>query len=155
VFARQSARDALLVVEVKTRIVDMQDLLATLDRQRRLAPELARSDGWRPRATGSVLLLPEETWARNAVRRHDALFRAALPGRTIDVRRWLADPHGDLPAIWFLLVAPRGSAKRRTGGVQRVRSGLAASFERGASVDAGRSARSGARRAGAGPSAST
>jgi transcriptional regulator with XRE-family HTH domain len=121
VFARQPVREALLVVEVKTRVADLQDLLSTLDRKRRLGPEIARIDGWRPRAIGCVLVLPEETWARNAVRRHEALLHAALPDRGVDVRRWLDDPLGDLRGVWFLLDAPRGSAKRRIGGVQRVR----------------------------------
>jgi transcriptional regulator with XRE-family HTH domain len=123
VFARHPVRDALLVVEVKTRLVDLQDLFSTLDRKQRLGPELARADGWRPTATASVLVLPEETWARNAVRQHQPLFRAALPGRTADVRHWLENPRGDLRGVWFLLNDAPGSAKRRAGGVQRVRGG--------------------------------
>ncbi len=40
---------ALLVVEVKSQIVDIQDLVSTLDRKRRLTPRLASDLGWHPR----------------------------------------------------------------------------------------------------------
>jgi transcriptional regulator with XRE-family HTH domain len=154
VFARHRAGCALLVVEVKTRLVDLQDLLSTLDRKRRLGPEIARADGWRPTATGCVLVLPEETWARHAVRRHEALFGAALPGRGLDVRRWLEDPQGDLRAVWFLLNESPGSAKRRSGGTQRVRGSKRRSRDPSVSVDEGETATRGARRGAAGSAGS-
>lgn len=52
---------AVLVAEIKTRLPDLQDLLSTMDRKRRLAPTLARDMGWKPLLVGSVLVLPEET----------------------------------------------------------------------------------------------
>jgi transcriptional regulator with XRE-family HTH domain len=102
-------RRALLVVEVKTRIVDLQDLLGTLDRKVRVAVELLPRDrGWHPDVVGRVVVLPGGSTSRDAVDRHRAIFDATLPQRTIEVRHWLGDPRGGLRAIWFL---------RSTGGV--------------------------------------
>lgn len=112
---------ALLTIEVKTRLADMQDLLSTIDRKRRLAPTLARNFNWKPLTFGTVLVFPDETWARNAVARFEPLFAATLPRRTIEVRRWLKRPAGDIRGIWFLLNDTVGGANRRRRGSMRVR----------------------------------
>ncbi len=112
---------ALLIVEVKTKLVDLQDLLSKMDRKRRLCPTLARELGWRPLVVGSVLVLPEQTWARSAVDRFGPVFAAALPARTSNVRRWLRHPDRDLRAIWFLLNDTPGDGKRHSRCVMRVR----------------------------------
>jgi transcriptional regulator with XRE-family HTH domain len=121
VLAWHPAYRAVLNIEVKTRLVDLQDLLSKIDRKRRLAPTLARELGWKPLLFGNVLVLPDETWARNAVARFDPLFAAALPMRTADVRRWLKRPDREIRGIQFLLNDTLGSARRRRGGSMRVR----------------------------------
>jgi transcriptional regulator with XRE-family HTH domain len=121
VLAWDPASRALLCVECKTKLPDVQDVLSTMDRKRRLAREMARLEGWEPGFVGSVLILPDETWARNALRRHGAVFDAALPARTVEVRRWLDRPSGDLRGIWFLLNDTGTNAKRRPGGRMRTR----------------------------------
>lgn len=120
VLAWHGVHRAVLVIEVKTRLVDLQDLLSTMNRKRRLARSIARAEGWRPLLVGSVLVLPGETWARAAVSRFDSVFAAALPERSTVVRAWLRAPDRDLRAIWFLKDA-QGGTKRRKGGVLRVR----------------------------------
>lgn len=120
VLAWHPASRSLLSVEVKTRIADLQDLLAAMDRKRRLAPAIARDQGWRPLHVGSVLVLPAETWARSAVDRFGPVFQAAMPNRPPDVRRWLGHPDGDMRGLWFLPNDIRGSAKHRSGGSMRV-----------------------------------
>jgi transcriptional regulator with XRE-family HTH domain len=119
-FAWHARHRAVLVVEVKTRLVDLQDLLATLDRKRRLAPGLARDVGWRPIHIGSVLVMPEGAIARNAIARFGPVLAAAMPARTLEVRRWLRQPSGDLRGIWFLVDAHSGSTKWPSGGTMRV-----------------------------------
>jgi len=120
VLAWHPARRAVLVIEVKTRLADLQDLLSTMDRKRRLASSIARAEGWKPLGVGSLLVLPGETWARTAVGRFDSVFSAALPERSTVVGAWLKAPDRDLRGIWFLKDAP-GSTKCRRGGVMRVR----------------------------------
>jgi hypothetical protein len=108
-------------VEVATRLVDLQDLLSVTDRKRRLAPVLARKLGWNSVAVGSVVVLPEENWARNAIERHRPVIDAKFAARTVAVRNWLASPDGDLGGIWFLGNVTPGDANRRSGALMRVR----------------------------------
>ncbi|HEY5486434.1 MAG TPA: helix-turn-helix domain-containing protein [Candidatus Limnocylindrales bacterium] len=112
---------ALLNVEVKSRLADLQDVLSKIDRKRRLAPTLARELGWKPLSSGTLLVLPDETWARNAVTRFGPVFAAALPIRTGGVRQWMKRPDGEIRGIWFLVNDAPGSTKRRRGGSMRVR----------------------------------
>jgi hypothetical protein len=120
VFAWNPSRRALLVVEAKTLIVDIQDLLAAMDRKRRLAPRLARELGWRPLVVGTVLVLPDESRARKAVSDHFVLSRS-YPARTWRVVRWLHAPAQDLRGIWFLSNSAGSDAKKRWRGSARVR----------------------------------
>jgi transcriptional regulator with XRE-family HTH domain len=115
------AARAILCVECKTRIADLQDLLSTMDRKRRLASDIARLEGWDPAFIGSVLVVPDATWSRNATRRSAALFDVSLPARTIDIRRWLIHPAGDIRGIWFLRNDTGTSRLERRGGEFRAR----------------------------------
>jgi transcriptional regulator with XRE-family HTH domain len=97
---------ALFIGEAKTRIWDLQDMLSTLDRKRRLVPGLLlRERGWRAKGVGVVLAMPEKSTHRHLIERHSATFGAALPDRQIQVRRWLEAPNGDLRGIWFLPIS--------------------------------------------------
>ena len=131
VAAWQPRAAALLLIEVKSRVVDVQDLLSTTDRKLRLVPKLLAAErGWRATSIGSVLLLPEGSRARNAVTRHEATFAARFPGRTLEVRRWLSAPRGPLAAIWFFplkntMLERRESPGRREPGPGESRSSRA------------------------------
>ena len=95
--------DTLLIVEVKTSLVDLQATLAAIDRKRRIVPgELSRDRGWRPTAIGVVLVVVDSSTARDVVTRHRSIFDSAFPSRTIAVRHWLESPTGDLRGLWFL-----------------------------------------------------
>jgi transcriptional regulator with XRE-family HTH domain len=108
---------ALLIVEVKTSLVDLQATLAAIDRKRRIVPsELARERGWRPTAVGVALAVVDSSTAREVVARHRSIFDAALPGRTVEVRHWLERPAGDLRSVWFLRST---RSVRGTGRVER------------------------------------
>jgi transcriptional regulator with XRE-family HTH domain len=119
VFAWHPGCRALLCIECKTKLPDLQDVLSAMDRKRRLAPEIAKLEGWDPAFVGSVLTVPDQTWARHAVTRSGAIFDAALPARTVEVRRWFGCPAGDLRGIWFLLNDSPTNKIRRSGGQLR------------------------------------
>jgi transcriptional regulator with XRE-family HTH domain len=96
-------RRTLLIGEIKTKIWDLQDMLSTLDRKRRVAPaRLERERGWRAENVGVVLFLPELSTHRHLIERHAATFGGALPDRQVHVRRWICDPVGSLRGIYFL-----------------------------------------------------
>ncbi len=126
-------RRALLLVEVKSELVDLQETIRTLGVKTRIVPEaMRRSRGWAADAVASVLVLPDAHVHRSAVARHSALLAAALPARTRAVNDWLADPVGSLKGIWFLPNTPPGGTAPRPNCTQRVsgRSGRAQSRRR-------------------------
>jgi hypothetical protein len=114
---------SLLLVEVKTRLVDVQELLATLDRKCRVVPPLlARDHGWRrPVGVGRVVVVHDASTARRVVARHAETFSSALPKRSADVRQWVRRPSGPMAGVWFLSFTTRGRGKRSSVTVERVR----------------------------------
>jgi transcriptional regulator with XRE-family HTH domain len=112
---------ALLLVEIKTELVDLQETVRTIDMKARVVPSVVRaSRGWQPVAIASVLVLPEANVHRRAVAQHEALLAASLPARTWAVRRWLSSPSGNLRGIWFFPNTPPGSAVRTDEPTRRV-----------------------------------
>ena len=108
----------LLIIEVKSRIVDLQDLLSSHDRKVRIAPIVVPGErGWEPLAVGRLLILPEGSTHREAAARHAATFREAYPDRNRAVRAWLAAPVGPLRGLLFLRTTPGGVRR----GLSRVR----------------------------------
>lgn len=105
---------ALLIVEVKTVVPDLQAMLSALDRKARLAPAVALERGWRVTSVGRLLVLPADRTARRRVGALSATFDAALPARIIAVRRWIREPVGTLRGLVFL------SAANQQGGRHRV-----------------------------------
>ena len=77
----------LLVIEVKSRIFDVQALFLGLDRKARLVPTLvARDQGWQPLRVGRVVVVEESHANRSTLARHAAAFAAALPATSREVR---------------------------------------------------------------------
>ncbi|MFN2419504.1 MAG: hypothetical protein ABR593_11395, partial [Candidatus Limnocylindria bacterium] len=81
----------LLVIEIKTTIVDAQALLGGLDVKARVPPSISRELGWRPSATVPALLVSEGTTARRHMEALAPLFsRFALRGHAAS--SWLRNP---------------------------------------------------------------
>jgi transcriptional regulator with XRE-family HTH domain len=110
---------ALMVVEVKSVVPDVQATLAGIDRKARLAPVLAHDRGWDPAFIGRILVLPDDRTARRRVHAFAATFHLALPARTREVRRWLAKPAGSMAGILFLSDLPPVQARQRVRSVAR------------------------------------
>ncbi len=107
---------ALLVVEVKSVVPDIQAMLSGVDRKQRIAPRLAEDRGWRVRSVSRLIVLPEDRTARRRVAAHTATFGLAYPAGTRAVRRWLAAPAGALSGILFLSSSQRTGTRRRGSG---------------------------------------
>jgi len=71
----------LVIVEVKTLLLDLQDLLGAMNVRERLASTIAGRRGWEIRRTVSILAVADGALNRSVVRRHPALFK------TLEVRR--------------------------------------------------------------------
>jgi transcriptional regulator with XRE-family HTH domain len=118
VVAYHSGLRALLIVEVKTRLTDLQAFLASFGRKLRLVPDLLRAErGWDARAVGRVLVLPGTTANRSVVARHRSVFDVSFPARADAIRRWLRGPMEALAGVWFV----SGSRQKATKRVLRVR----------------------------------
>jgi transcriptional regulator with XRE-family HTH domain len=75
--AWKSAERALLIIEIKTEIVDLQEMLRMLDMKVRVVPGLVRrSRGWRPMSVAAAVVLPSNNTHRRAVANHAALLAA-------------------------------------------------------------------------------
>jgi transcriptional regulator with XRE-family HTH domain len=115
---------ALLVLETKSELVSLEETLRTLDMKVRLAPRIVAPElGWvaDPARVGAILVLPHGSTSRGVVDRHAALLDSALPGRTVDARRWLARPGASLRAIWFVRITPQESGKSKSRPPDRIR----------------------------------
>jgi hypothetical protein len=121
VLAWHSARRALLVVELKTDIVDVQELIGTLDRKRRLGGRIARERGWSARTVGVWLVVSGTKTNRRHVAAHGHVLRAAFPAGRSQIRGWLADPRDSIAALSFWPHATSSGAGPAIAAVRRVR----------------------------------
>lgn len=99
ILAWHAATRTLLVIELKTELVDVQELIGTLDRKRRLAPQIAAARGWPALVVATWVILATSRTNRRRVAAHRNVLRAAFPadGRTMNA--WLAKPAGAVAAL--------------------------------------------------------
>jgi transcriptional regulator with XRE-family HTH domain len=122
VLAWHAERRALLVVETKSRLANLQETCRSLDTKARLVPRLAGlARGWRPAVVGVVLVVAESSRERAAVARRAAIFASSFPVRNVELRDWLGRPDRPVRGLWFLRLATTSCPKRRTGAGARVR----------------------------------
>ncbi len=128
VMAWHASARIVLVIELKTAIVDINDLMSTMDRRRRLAWKIADDLGWNPELVATwVVVAPDRTNSR-ALAEHATVLRAKFPGDGRSMRRWLARPSGEVAALSFLPKA-RLSGLGRDGRAPRRVSGRSASVD--------------------------
>lgn len=115
------ASRSLLVVELKTQLVDVQGLIGVVDRYRRLAPTIARTRGWDAVSVGACVLMRESATNRRHVLQHRTVLGSAFPDGGRRLRGWLRRPDGPLAALAFISYSPGRNASARVAGIQRVR----------------------------------
>lgn len=106
VLAHHPVAHFLLVVEVKTRIDDVGDTLGRLDVKRRVAPIIAREQGWQTTATVPMLLVLEHRTNRRRTADHAAVF-ASFSLRARAAGAWLRRPIDAAPSGVMLFAGPR------------------------------------------------
>jgi transcriptional regulator with XRE-family HTH domain len=120
ILAWQPARRALLVVELKTEIIDVQGLLAQVDRYRRLAPSIARARGWDASTVSCWVVVADSRTNRRRLAEHALVLRGAFPVDGRSIRRWLRDPRGLIEAMSFVTYNDPRNARRDIAARQRV-----------------------------------
>ena len=117
----------VLVVEIKTAIIDAQALLGGLDIKTRLAPFVARDLGWPARLIVPALIIAEGTTARRHIAGLAPLF-ARYASRGHAASSWLRDPVGSPSGILTFAKLPSSSGVDvRRAGRRRVRRRVAVS----------------------------
>lgn len=113
--AYHPATGAVLVIEVKSVVPDIQAMLHGLDRKGRLAREIAGDRGWDVRSITKVLVLPDDRTARRRLAAHPTTIRASLPARTAALKAWIRSPVTPGPGhgVLFLTDTPQASRGQR------------------------------------------
>jgi len=115
------AARTLLIVELKTEIVDVNELLGVMDRRCRIAPQAVRERGWVAHDTSAWIIVAESRTNRRRIAEFRSVLRAAFPedGRT--VAGWLCRPTRQQRALWILPDARSGTLGRNSAPIKRVR----------------------------------
>lgn len=94
-------RRSVLVIELKTHIVDVNELLGTLDRKRRLTRRIATDRGWEPLVVAVWLIVAAGRTNRRHLLAHADTIGLALPDGRATMERWLKDPVGAIASCSF------------------------------------------------------
>jgi hypothetical protein len=90
---------ALLIIEFKTELVDVGDLLSTMDRRQRLAAQIVKSRHWHPRVVATWVVLAASRTNARRLGEHRTVLRTAFPAGVREIRRWLRDPVRSVAAL--------------------------------------------------------
>ena len=112
-------RRALLAIELKTDIVDVNELLGTMDRKRRLASHVATERGWTPATVSAWIVVAGSRTNERRIAEHRTMLRAGYPADGRHMRSWLSDPAGPIAGLSLWPVAASGG--RTLGPTRRVR----------------------------------
>ena len=93
---------SLLIIELKTLLVDPGELVGTMDRRVRLGMRIARDRGWSPTSVSSWVVLTDTRTNRRHVAGQEAMLRAAFPSDGREMRSWLESPSGRAAASSFV-----------------------------------------------------
>lgn len=122
--AWHAATRSLIVLELKTEIVDVGETIGTFDRKIRLAAQVVDPLGWRPARVGAALVVASSSTNRRRVATHLATFRSALPDGVVALRGWLRDPAAAAPdalrALLFFSDDHRRNVRSGFASIRRV-----------------------------------
>lgn len=121
ILAFHSGTGSLLVIELKTELVSLENLLATMDIRLRHAAQIARERGWQAKTISAWVVFAESATNHRRVRSHANALRAAFPADGRAMRRWLRRPVGSIRALSFWADDSLTTANRVVAGRRRVR----------------------------------
>lgn len=139
--ARSSQRSPL--IELKSEIVDVNELLGTLDRKRQLARQIAQERGWHALTVSAWLAVADTRMNGRRVDAHGVLLRSVFVRDQTRLRAYLRDPVGPVAVLTFLSYCSESRLRQRTKSRKRFRVVSSPAADRGARTDeAGCGARS-------------
>jgi len=114
------ASRSLLVIELKTEIVDVQELVGTMSRKVRVAQRVALDRGWRAASVSGWIVVAYSTTNRRQIAAHRTMLRAAFGSDGRTMRGWIAAPQGSIAALSMWSPANRGGTGLALAPVKRV-----------------------------------
>lgn len=130
ILAWHEATRTLLIIELKTLLVEAAALTRTMNQRTRLARTIAEARGWRPAHVATWVILTDTRTNRRDVAKHKEILAplTGLDGRRM--RAWLRAPDGSIRALSFWAepdakVARRVRAKRTQADTQSATNGAA------------------------------
>jgi hypothetical protein len=130
ILAWHAACRMVVVIELKTELVEINELMGTLDRERRLAPDMARDRGWNAASVSTWVVLAGSRTNRRALASHETVLRAKFPVDGRRLRGWLPWPNGRVDALSFLPSIHEMKLGRDLRAVRRVTRPRSAGSER-------------------------
>ena len=121
ILAWHAATRTLLVIELKTEIVDINDLMGRVDVKQRNALDVARDRGWNARYVAAWVIVADSATNRRRVSTHRTTLRAAFPADQRTVEAWLARPTGIVRGLSFWSNAHGRSTNDTFATVKRIR----------------------------------
>jgi transcriptional regulator with XRE-family HTH domain len=113
----------LLVIELKTDIVDVNALVGSVDRKTRLATRIAQERGWEPASVSCWVIVTRDKTNQRRIDAHEAMLRAAFPADGRTMRGWVRSPATAVRALsmWTTGDPDDDAARRRLRVRSRVR----------------------------------
>ena len=121
ILAWHAATRHLLIIELKTQFVDVNDVLAVFDRKIRLATRVAMERGWNPMFVSAWMIASDTKTHRRHAAQHRAMLKAKLPQDGRQLRSFLERPSEPTRGLAFWTTANRGSTRVGPSAVQRVK----------------------------------
>ena len=115
IVAWHPGRRAILVIELKTDIVDVNQLIGKVGEKARLIRQIVKDRGWHPLTVSTWVIVAGGRTNRARMAAHKAVLRAAFPADGRVMRRWLADPAEAVAGLsfWTDLAGQRLNPTRR------------------------------------------
>lgn len=115
ILAFHAASGCLLVIELKTAVIDIHELISGPDRKARLAPRMATDLGWNPTSVSRWLVVADGRTNRRRLAEHRNVLRAAFPADGRTMAAWLANPSAPIRAMSLWPIATPRSTRQTSG----------------------------------------
>jgi hypothetical protein len=112
---------SLLVIELKTELVSLEDLLSAMDIRMRHAAAIARERGWVARSVSGWIVVAESDTNRRRVQSYGAALRSGYPSDGRRMHAWLVTPSDSIKAVSFWANATTRTLSGGVAGRRRVR----------------------------------
>jgi transcriptional regulator with XRE-family HTH domain len=119
--AWHAASGNLLVIELKTEFVDVNDLMGSVDRKRRMSTRVVADRGWRVEGVSTWVVVADGRTNRRALARHKLTLRTKFAADGHAIGAWLRHPNGTINALGFLPVDGLAGSGVAVSGSRRVR----------------------------------